>query len=157
MTADSYTQLIKVDTALYFSKRAYDLANSIFGSQSEISFSVWASPDTISTTGRVFSECKSSGATRAWLTISSNKWQFNVGDTGGTKTVATTTSAVIGQYDHIVGVYSVAAGTMKIYLNGTEEGSTAVTLSVDTSTKPTVGFTVGAWHYLAWVRMCSSW
>jgi len=125
---DAYIYVGDIDTAKWANKPV----------NKELTIMAWCKPasEDLSTFHWVVSRCYGSVMRGFWLGIhtwSPNRFDFIVGNTDGTYTGATsTTAAVPGNWYHIAGTFSYAAGRkVKLYVNGKQEGGTATLASGD--------------------------
>lgn len=94
----------------------------------------WVKLDNL-TEWRTFVNQDGSNVSGFWLQysqwVNNNKFVLTMHDVDSTASTAfravSTTTPVVGQWYHLVGVRDKAAGTMKIYVNGKLEGTTAYT------------------------------
>ncbi len=90
--------------------------NAAYNFAGSISVSVWAKPSTLAQPGGAGLVAKGNGGAEAFsLDVSGGKYRFLITPL---KTVASTSSIRVDQWDHVIGVFDAAAAELRIYVNG---------------------------------------
>ena len=101
-----------------------------FGISNEFTISTWIKPSSLTNYGLVLVATSGSGWTDGMgIYYLSNKWHFFV-DNYSSGDVISTTTATTGIWYHIVGTFS-SSGTVKLYINGVEEGTPVTGITLD--------------------------
>jgi len=101
-----------------------------FGITNEFTISTWIKPSSLTNYGLVLVATSGGGWTDGMgIYYLSNKWHFFV-DHYSSGDVISTTTATTGVWYHIVGTFS-SSGTVKLYINGTEEGTPVTGITLD--------------------------
>ncbi|MBZ0166654.1 MAG: LamG domain-containing protein, partial [Candidatus Omnitrophica bacterium] len=107
-------------------------SDSLFDLRQDFTIAAWVNPSALVSFPMVF--CKGTVNTEYLLfadTATSNRFLFRV-DQGGLNDVRAATSAVVGTWHHVAGVYDGA--NIRIYVNGVEDATpVAVTGNIDTA------------------------
>jgi len=101
----------------------------------EITLSIWVRFDTLGGEQKFFARWQDSGGQFSYLLTKngSNNLLF-VLNIGGNQIVTGTTSLVTGTWYHIVGTYD--GTTMRLYLDGVEDGTNSTSGNINSSTAP---------------------
>ena len=101
-----------------------------FGITNEFTISTWIKPSSLSNYGLVLVATSGGGWTDGMgIYYLSNKWHFFV-DHYSSGDVISTTTATTDVWYHIVGTFS-SSGTVKLYINGVEEGTPVTGITLD--------------------------
>ena len=101
-----------------------------FGITNEFTVSFWVNLDALIGYSTPVKSTTSSGWTDGFgVYYNGNKWNFFVDHWSNSK-VTSDTTVVINQWYHIVGTFS-SSGTIKLYINGSEEGTPVTGITLD--------------------------
>jgi hypothetical protein len=124
------------------SQHLYSADNADLSITGQVTISAWINPDTVTGTQTIAG--KWDGANESYLlSLNGSAVRMSI-DGAGNYAETATTVVTTGSYQHVVGVYENASGTVSIYVNGVKK-SVTVTGTIPTSIADDGGrFSVGA-------------
>ncbi len=109
--------------------------NSNLNITDEITLDAWIYPDTFSGEDFIVNKYDWSNSTGYSLGLDSGQLLFKMGDGSSLHTLRSNSMST-GEWHHVIGTYD--GSTMKVYVDGQEEGANSVSFTIDPSTNPLV-------------------